>query len=90
MKFQMGALPMARADARKQSPVSTEPPIMRDASATELETALSENGPEIIRELIHGLKTIRYGSIALTLHDGRLVEINKTVKIRPHGPSEKQ
>jgi hypothetical protein len=81
---------MTRADASKQSPVSIESPIARNSSVTELEAALSESGPEIIRELIHGLKTIRYGSIALTLHDGRLVELNKTVKIRPRGPNEKQ
>ena len=81
---------MTRADASKQSPVSIESPIARNSSVTELEAALSESGPEIIRELIHGLKTIRYRSIALTLHDGRLVELNKTVKIRPRGPNEKQ
>jgi hypothetical protein len=81
---------MARPDAKTQSPIELETPLVGVSNASELEAALSESGPEIIRELIHGLKTIRYGSIALTLHDGRLVEINKTVKIRPRGPSEKQ
>jgi hypothetical protein len=81
---------MARPDAKTQSPIELESLLAGGSSAAELEAALTESGPEIIRELIHGLKTIRYGSIALTLHDGRLVEINKTVKIRPRGPSEKQ
>jgi hypothetical protein len=81
---------MARPDAKTQSPIELESLLAGASSAAELEAALTESGPEIIRELIHGLKTIRYGSIALTLHDGRLVEINKTVKIRPRGPGEKQ
>jgi hypothetical protein len=32
--------------------------------------------------LVLGLRAIRYGSISLTVHDGRLVEIHKTEKIR--------
>jgi hypothetical protein len=86
----MGALPMARPDAKTQSPIELESLLAGVSNAAELEAALTESGPEIIRELIHGLRTIRYGSIVLTLHDGRLVELNKTVKIRPRGPSEKQ
>ena len=81
---------MARPDAKTHSPTELESLLAGATHAAELEAALTESGPEIIRELIHGLKTIRYGSIVLTLHDGRLVEINKTVKIRPRGPSEKQ
>jgi hypothetical protein len=43
---------------------------------------LSREERELFQELIHALRTIRYGSIALTVHDGRLVEIHKTERIR--------
>jgi hypothetical protein len=56
----------------------------------ELFVALAPCGPDLIRELTHGLRTIRYGSIALTLHEGQLVEITKTVRIRPTPSSERK
>ncbi|HXN17164.1 MAG TPA: YezD family protein [Candidatus Binatus sp.] len=43
---------------------------------------LSEQERELLHELVRGLRAVRYGSISLTVHDGRLVEINKTEKIR--------
>jgi hypothetical protein len=43
---------------------------------------LSEGERELLHELVRGLRAIRYGSISLTVHDGRLVEIHKTEKIR--------
>jgi hypothetical protein len=43
---------------------------------------LSEQERELLHEVVRGLRTIRYGSLSLTVHDGRLVEINKTEKIR--------
>jgi hypothetical protein len=54
------------------------------------ETALLANEKELLRELIHGLRTIRYGSIVLTVHEGRLVEINKTVRIRRKNGTHKE
>lgn len=36
----------------------------------------------LLAELIRALRTIRYGSVVLAVHDGRLVEIHKTEKIR--------
>jgi hypothetical protein len=48
----------------------------------ELEAALLPHEKELLRELIQGLRAIRYGSFVLTVHEGRLVEIEKTVKIR--------
>lgn len=54
------------------------------------ETALLANEKELLRELIHGLRTIRYGSIVLTVHEGRLVEINKTVRIRRNSGNHKE
>jgi hypothetical protein len=43
---------------------------------------LSEQERILLDEVVRGLRTIRYGSISLTVHDGRLVEIHKTEKIR--------
>jgi hypothetical protein len=43
---------------------------------------LSEQERGLLDEVVRGLRTIRYGSISLTVHDGRVVEINKTGKIR--------
>lgn len=73
-----------------QVPISEESRIPNDTTTEDLEAVLAENGPEAVREWIHGLRTIRYGSIALTLNDGRLVEINKTVKIRPRLLNQKE
>jgi hypothetical protein len=43
---------------------------------------LSERERSLLDEVVRGLRTIRYGSISLTVHDGRVVEIHKTEKIR--------
>jgi hypothetical protein len=43
---------------------------------------LSEKERDLLHEVVRGLRTIRYGSISLTVHDGRVVEIHKTEKIR--------
>ncbi|HEY7839402.1 MAG TPA: YezD family protein [Terriglobales bacterium] len=51
----------------------------------------SENNPEAngrasenawLREVARALRSIRYGSVELTVHDGRVVELNKTERIR--------
>src|SRR5579862_8609895 len=54
------------------------------------EMSLLPNEKELLREFIHGLRTIRYGSIVLTVHEGRLVEINKTVRIRRNNGNHKE
>jgi len=43
---------------------------------------------ELLREFVRAMRTIRYGSIVLTLHDGRIVEIQKTERIRRNGNKE--
>jgi hypothetical protein len=37
---------------------------------------------DLLRELMVALRGIRYGSVLLAVHDGRVVEINKTTRIR--------
>ena len=43
---------------------------------------LSEEESPLLHGLLRGLRTIRYGSISLTVHNGRLVEIHQTEKTR--------
>lgn len=49
---------------------------------------LSVGEKELMGELFYALRTIRYGSIVLTLHDGRIVEIHKTERIRRNSNKE--
>jgi len=37
---------------------------------------------KLLREAIQSLKSVPYGSIVLVMHDGHLVEVTKTVRIR--------
>lgn len=37
---------------------------------------------ELLREVALALRSIRYGSVTLTVHDGRIVELNKTERVR--------
>jgi hypothetical protein len=46
---------------------------------------LSDVEQELFTEIVHALRSIRYGSIVLTVHEGRLVEIQKTERIRSAG-----
>jgi hypothetical protein len=81
---------VTESDTTTQEPVPQAPPNESDSISAELEAALMKSGSEAIRELLHGLQTIRYGSIVLTLHDGCLIEITKTMKIRPRIPNDKE
>jgi hypothetical protein len=55
---------------------------LNDALSEGSKPALFDAEKELFRELVHALRTIRYGSIVLTVHEGQLVEINKSVRIR--------
>jgi hypothetical protein len=56
----------------------------------ELEKALTSNESQILRELAEGIRSIRYGSIVLVVHEGRLVEVTKTVRLRTSRTSQKE
>lgn len=43
---------------------------------------LAQSERELLQEILHALRAIRYGSVNLTVHDGRIVEIQKTERIR--------
>jgi hypothetical protein len=55
----------------------------RNPPADDLEIdKLSNEERLVFSEIARALKTMRYGSIVLTVHDGRLVELSKTVRLR--------
>jgi hypothetical protein len=43
---------------------------------------LSAGERELLHELVIAIRRIRYGSVVVTIHDGRVVEVNKTERIR--------
>jgi len=55
-----------------------------ECSQTDLEnlSTLSPTEQALVVEILQAVRTIRYGSMSLTFHEGRVVEINKTKRIR--------
>jgi hypothetical protein len=51
-------------------------------ASRELETDLSVNEQELLQEILRSLRVIRYGSVVITVHDGHVVEIQRTERIR--------
>lgn len=62
---------------------------MTITSTDTLEPSLSDAERELLRQLINALRSLQYGSVILTVHDGQLVEIQKTEKIRMRNPRPK-
>jgi hypothetical protein len=58
---------------------------MSFSSVTDWPKDLTAGEAELLREVALALRTIRYGSVVLTVHDGRIVELNKTERIRKNG-----
>jgi hypothetical protein len=57
----------------------------RGTSMEILGKELSPDELAVLRDVIVALRSLRYGSVNLTVHDGRLVEIQKVEKIRLNG-----
>jgi hypothetical protein len=58
---------------------------MSSTSITDWQKGLTASEAELLHEVALALRTIRYGSVVLTVHDGRIVELNKTERIRKNG-----
>ena len=43
---------------------------------------LSTEERQLLKEVLLALRKIRYGSVVLTVHEGRLVEISRTERLR--------
>jgi hypothetical protein len=61
---------------------SHEEKPMSTATTNDWQFELSSSERELLREVALALRGIRYGSVVLTVHDGRIVELNKTERIR--------
>jgi len=59
---------------------------MSTVTTQDWERDLSTSERELLREVALALRSIRYGSVVLTVHDGRIVELNKTERIRKSSP----
>jgi hypothetical protein len=47
---------------------------------------LSDGERQVIGQLLEALRSLRYGSVVFTVHDGQVVEIEKTERIRTNRP----
>jgi hypothetical protein len=52
------------------------------SSAHEPERELSTSEREFLKEVALAVRGIRYGSVLLTIHEGRIVEMSKTERVR--------
>jgi hypothetical protein len=41
--------------------------------------------PALVREIAAALRNLRYGSIELVVHDGKVVQLERHEKVRIHG-----
>jgi hypothetical protein len=73
----------------EQHPGSGRSSERNSAAFHELESLL-DGERELVQELIRALREIRYGSIVLTVHDGQVVEINKSIRIRKSRTGKKE
>ena len=48
----------------------------------EKQTEFSTRERDLLQEVAAAVREIRYGSVVLTIHDGRIVELTKTERIR--------
>jgi hypothetical protein len=64
------------------SQLRKEPKAMGSTDTHEWEIDFSESERNLLKELAVAIRGIRYGSVVLTIHDGRLVEVSKTERIR--------
>lgn len=76
-----GTINDGAATGKQKEPSSR--PVAEDLSRGDLD--LGKLSPEeclVFAEILRALKTMRYGSIVLTVHDGHMVELSKTVRLR--------
>jgi len=48
----------------------------------ETQTASVQEDSEIEREILNTLHRIRYGSVEITIHDSKVVQVERTEKVR--------
>jgi len=55
---------------------------MSTATTQDWQREISASERELLQVVALALRGIRYGSVVLAVHDGRIVELNKTERIR--------
>jgi len=55
---------------------------MKVSNAHDPERELSSSERQLLEELALAVREIRFGSVVLTIHDGRIVEMSKTERVR--------
>ena len=70
---------------KSTAPRDTHPAARQDQGSAWPPDAISSEERELMSEILRALRSMRYGSVVLTVHDGRLVEIQKTERIRRGG-----
>jgi len=58
---------------------------MVEANSEVTDDSPSEPERELLEAVLAALRGLRYGSVVLTVHDGRLVEVQRTEKLRISG-----
>jgi hypothetical protein len=58
-----------------------------DAATAHHTESLSSEERELLSEVVRAVRSIRFGSVGLTIHEGKLVEIQKIEKIRRKTPA---
>jgi hypothetical protein len=58
-----------------------------DAAGAHQAESLSSEERELLSEVVRAVRSIRFGSVGLTIHEGKLVEIQKIEKIRRKTPA---
>jgi hypothetical protein len=72
----------SKAETKASRPHADDSSALDNLGVGGSKFALVEGERELLREIVESLRTIRFGSIVLTVHEGQLVEINKSIRIR--------
>lgn len=52
------------------------------ASTIEFEDKVDDHEEDLLRQLVKAFHSLRYGSVAITVHDGHIVEFQRNEKFR--------
>jgi hypothetical protein len=67
-------------EAAMQAQAATE--ATQEAAPANTDSTYSPAERELLADVVRALRGLRYGTVTLTVHEGRLVEIQKTERIR--------
>jgi hypothetical protein len=59
------------------------------ASTVEFDAQFSDGEVELIRKIVSAIKGLRYGSVTIIVHDGRIMEFQRSEKFRIENPQPK-